>query len=190
MPLIVQSFPPSSSPYRLLTVFLLTFINLDFVSLDLPTDVKNAVWGGLMTAGALARGAVGVIISGRCRDIAEHRAAHFPVFARGHSTVGQSPFTRPSAVNIPLLISPPPLQAYSFSSGESAKEEHGAFPPVTVRPGDWMIADDDGVVCVPSEMEDEVVWLAAEGREVDSRCLEDIRAGMGVQASFKKHRGK
>jgi regulator of RNase E activity RraA len=130
-----------------------------------------------MTAGAQSRLTMGVIISGRCRDIAEHRAARFPVFARGHSTLGQSPFTRPSAVNVPLVIS-------------SQSEEVDRFPAVTVRPGDWMVADEDGVVCVPRELEEEVVALAAKGREVDSRCLEDIKAGMGVQASFKKHRGK
>lgn len=133
-----------------------------------------------MTAGAQARSAIGVIISGNCRDLAEHRSASFPVFARGHSTVGQSPFTRPSAVNVPLLIRP---------LGAIAADEN-AFPPAEVRPGDWMVADEDGVVCVPKDMEDKVVELAAKGRDIDARCLEDIKAGSGVQASFKKHRGK
>jgi regulator of RNase E activity RraA len=136
-----------------------------------------------MTAGALARGAVGVIISGRCRDLSEHRRAQFPVFARGVSTLGQSPFTRPSAVNVPLVISSPP-----GTTGQS--DDIGLFPPVEVRPGDWMIGDDNGVVCVPKELEEKVVALAAEGREVDSRCLDDIKAGKSVQASFKLHRGK
>jgi regulator of RNase E activity RraA len=40
-----------------------------------------------MTAGAQARGALGVIISGRCRDLGEHREAGFDVFARGSSTL-------------------------------------------------------------------------------------------------------
>ena len=133
-----------------------------------------------MTAGAQARAVQGVIISGRCRDIAEHRAAGFPVFARGHSTLGQSPFTRPSEVNVPIVISP------VGGAGEGGSE----FPAVTVNPGDCMVADQDGVVCVPRGWEEQVVALAARGREVDSRCLEDIRAGLGVQASFKKHRGK
>lgn len=132
-----------------------------------------------MTAGAQARSTLGVIISGRCRDLAEHRAAHFPVFARGHSTLGQSPFTRPSAVNVPLVIVP------------QGKLEHGddIFPSVKVEPGDWMVADEDGVVCVPRNLESKVVELAAKGRDTDSRCMEDIKAGKGIQASFKKHRG-
>ena len=128
-----------------------------------------------MTAGALARGALGVIISGRCRDVAEHRSANFPVFARGHSTLGQSPFTRPSAVNVPVTIAP---------------EGTDAFPALEVQPGDWMLADEDGVVCVPRDLVSKIVELAQKGRDVDAKCLEDIRAGTGVQEAFKRHRGK
>jgi regulator of RNase E activity RraA len=128
-----------------------------------------------MTAGAQARSVKGVIISGRCRDVAEHRDSNFPVFARGHSTLGQSPWTRPSAVNVPLMIQP--------------RGSDGEFPAVPVVPGDWMVADEDGVVCVPREMEEKVVQLAAKGRDVDERCMKDIREGLGVQASFKKYRG-
>jgi regulator of RNase E activity RraA len=127
-----------------------------------------------MTAGAQARNASGVVISGRCRDIAEHRAANFPVFARAQSTLGQSSFTRPSGVNVPLVI-----------TGDLGDEL-----AVHVQPGDWIIADEDGVVCVPKTLEGSVAELAAKGKQIDALCLEDIKAGKGVQASFKKHRGK
>lgn len=134
-----------------------------------------------MTAGAQARSAVGVIISGRCRDLAEHRASNFPVFARGHSTLGQSPFTRPSAINVSLHIAPQ----------DQGELENGsaAFEAVKVEPGDWMLADEDGVVCVPKGLVQKAVELAQRGRAVDAKCMEDIRAGKGVQASFKLHRG-
>ncbi|KAI0762088.1 RraA-like protein [Trametes elegans] len=147
------------------------------VVINAPPQVKNAVWGGLMTAGAQARGALGVIIAGRCRDLAEHRAASFPVFARGHSTLGQSPFTRPSEVNVPVAIRSPDVS-----------EED--FPAVQVTPGDWMVADEDGVVCVPAGRAEDVIALASKGREIDDRCMQDIKAGKGVQETFKKHRGK
>ncbi|GBE81137.1 4-hydroxy-4-methyl-2-oxoglutarate aldolase [Sparassis crispa] len=150
------------------------------IVIDAPPHAKNAVWGGLMTAGAKARGALGVIISGRCRDIAEHREAGFPVFSRGQSTLGQSPFTRPSAVNIPLIISP---QGVSGNDPE-------AFPAVRIEPGDWLIADEDGVVCVPTGLAAKVAELADKGRQIDVKCMEDLVAGEGIQETFKKHRGK
>ena len=130
-----------------------------------------------MTAGAQAQGAIGVIISGRCRDIGEHRALGFPVFSRGHSTLGQSTFVQPSAINVPLTISP---------QGPGAE----SFPAVTIEPGDWVVADEDGVVCVPRLLESQVIELATRGRQVDSLCMDDITAGKGIQNSFKLHRGK
>ncbi|KAF8444607.1 RraA-like protein [Boletus edulis BED1] len=164
---------------RLAAHFVDTAPQKSVLVIDAPPHTKNAVWGGLMTAGAQARDVSGVVISGRCRDLAEHRATGFPVFARGHSTLGQSPFVRPSAINVPLIIRP-----------QDNADGPDAFPPVTVEPGDWVVADEDGVVCVPKDMVDKVVEIARSTREIDARVLEDIRAGKGVQASFKLHRGR
>jgi len=126
-----------------------------------------------MTLGAKSRGAIGAVVVGRCRDVTEHRAAGFPVFARAQSALGQRPFTRPSALNVRLTI----------SSGSS-------WPDVEVNPGDWVVADEDGVVCVPREMLDRVSAIAERGRREDEKCRVDIVAGKGVQASFDKWRGK
>ncbi|KAH9942463.1 RraA-like protein [Epithele typhae] len=175
----VQMIAASQDGPKLSQHFVDTAPEGSVILVNAPPGVKNAVWGGLMTAGAQARGALGVVIAGRCRDLAEHRAADFPVFARGHSTLGQSPFTRPSQVNVPVTVLP---SVHGSSAGE--------FPAVEVEPGDWIVADEDGVVCVPTNQAEEVAALAAKGREIDAKCMEDIKAGKGVQASFKLHRGK
>lgn len=61
----------SDKPYTYLSnLFLFCFFNL---------DVKNACWGGLMSAGAKARQVQGAVIDGRVRDLAEHRSMGFPV---------------------------------------------------------------------------------------------------------------
>ncbi|KAJ6475327.1 ribonuclease E inhibitor RraA/Dimethylmenaquinone methyltransferase [Mycena vitilis] len=148
------------------------------IVIDVPQQCVNAVWGGLMSAGGIARAAVGVVISGRCRDLAEHRALGFPVFARSHSTLGQQPFTRPSAINVPLVIAPPTITS------------DYTFPSVTVEPGDWIIGDEDGVVCVAKAMEDQVAEKADLGRSIDEQCMRDIQAGKGIQATFAKYRGR
>ncbi|KAH9054736.1 RraA-like protein [Lactarius vividus] len=135
-----------------------------------PPGAQNAVWGGLMTAGARARGVLGAVVSGRVRDTAEHRAAGFPVFARGTSTVGQSPFTRAAEVQVPVTVN---VDA----------QQHGGMPAVTVNPGDLLLADEDGVVCVPKPLEQEVLRIAAQGTG-------NIQSGVGVAESFKRHRGK
>ena len=159
-----------------------------------------------MTLGAQSRGAVGVVVAGRCRDIVEHRTAGFAVFARGQSTLGQRPFTRPSALNVPVSISTSisagdagvteapssslPLPSSSTSSSTGGSSSGSGSSDVEVKPGDWIVADEDGVVCVPREILGHVCAMAERGRREDVKCREDIIAGKGVQASFDKWRGK
>ena len=127
-----------------------------------------------MSAGAQVRGCIGTIVHGRIRDISEHVSLSYPLFALGTSTVGQSPHTRASQVQVPVTVN----------------TEEGGLPSVTVRPGDILVGDEDGVVCVPREMEGDVVERAEKGRKEDEACLEDILRGVGVQESFRRHRGK
>jgi regulator of RNase E activity RraA len=61
---------------------------------------------------------------------------------------------------------------------------------VRIEPGDWIIGDEDGVVCVPKTMEAEVAEKAEYGRSVDAQCMIDIQAGKGIQATFAKYRGR
>jgi regulator of RNase E activity RraA len=131
-----------------------------------------------MTAGAQARGVLGAVVSGRVRDVTEHRAAGFPVFARGTSTVGQAHFTRVAEVQVPVAVNIDPRQL--------------GGPPVvaTVNPGDLLLADENGVVCIPKAQEKDVLRLASKGRVVDAACLKDIQSGIGVAESFRRHRGK
>lgn len=135
-----------------------------------------------MTARAQSIGVQGVVLDGRCRDLGEHRESKFPVFARSHSILGQSPFTRPSELQVPLKISDPSLP----DSGSGSP----AFPPVTVEPGDVLVGDMDGVVAVPKELVEQVTELAQQGQHVDGLCMEDLRAGSGIKDTFARRRGK
>jgi regulator of RNase E activity RraA len=130
-----------------------------------------------MTAGAQARRVLGAVVSGRVRDVSEHRAASFALFARGTSTVGQAFFTRIAEVQVPVMTN-------------VDSEQHGGLAAVTVNPGDLLVADDDGVICIPKLLEEEALRMAFRGREIDARCLRDIRSGVGVAESFRRHRGK
>lgn len=51
------------------------------ICISQPENMINAVWGGLMTARAQIRGALGVVVDGRIRDLNEQREAGFPVGA-------------------------------------------------------------------------------------------------------------
>ncbi|KAG9085348.1 hypothetical protein FRC06_003653 [Ceratobasidium sp. 370] len=147
--------------------------------ISVPPNTKSAAWGGLMTAGAQVRGVRGVVIDGRARDLVEHRAAGFTVFARGGSTLGQSPFTRPSELNVPITILPRP-------DFETCYEN--TFAAVEIHPGDIIVADIDGVVCVPPELLENVVDGCRYSKVVDEKCMIDIQSGRSIQETFQHWR--
>jgi len=99
--------------------------------------------GGLMGTAAKARGMSGVIVDGGVRDIKEVRALGLPIYAR--SVVPSSTVSRFAGV---------------------AKDVPVQCAGVTVAPGDWIVADEDGVVRIPREKAKEVLQRA---QEIDDR---------------------
>lgn len=150
-----------------------------------PSLARSAVWGGLMTARAQYLQLQGVVLDGRCRDLMEHRDAAFPVFARGHSIQGQSPYCRPSELQVPITISDPTAEGKVGDGVRNPK-----MPDVTVNPGDFVLADLDGVVVVPPSIAEDVIRLASKGKHEDEKCMDDIKAGMPVKEAFAKNRTK
>ncbi|GGA62326.1 hypothetical protein GCM10011385_15040 [Nitratireductor aestuarii] len=109
-----------------------------------------AVWGGLMTAGAVANRLEAAVLDGAVRDITEiKRDFGFPVFARAASpgtTLGR--FKTLDSM-VPVTIG-----------------------DVTINPGDIVVGDVDGVVVVPKEKAEEVLAMA---QEIDQREAEQAK---------------
>ena len=109
-----------------------------------------AVWGGLMTAGAVANGHAGAVLDGGVRDLVEIRRDYgFPVYARSVSpgtTLGRY---KTVAAQVPVRVG-----------------------GVVVHPGDLVVGDVDGVVVVPQAQAQEVLKMA---QEIDARELEQAK---------------
>jgi regulator of RNase E activity RraA len=109
-----------------------------------------AVWGGLMTAGAVANGHAGAVLDGGVRDLTEIRRDYgFPVYARDVSpgtTLGRY---RTVASQVPVRVG-----------------------GILVHPGDIVVGDVDGVVVVPQAQAAEVLKMA---QEIDDRELEQAK---------------
>jgi 4-hydroxy-4-methyl-2-oxoglutarate aldolase len=101
-------------------------------------DVDYAVAGGNVCAVAQRRGVAALVVDGVIRDLAEVRNSGFPVFARG-----VVPVAGIKAVTAPL----------------NAPVRCGG---VTVRAGDIVVADDDGVLVVPRDRREQVLQNARE----------------------------
>ncbi|KAL1411293.1 hypothetical protein Q8F55_002244 [Vanrija albida] len=148
------------------------------IFISTPQGTRSGCWGGLMSTAAQAKGVVGAVLDGGFRDINEHRALGFPVFARHHSTLGPGTFTRVRALGATLTIDPYPPHA------------EPRFPSTTVRPGDIVVADLDGVIVVPVELAEDVIAKVGPAHEADEKVRADLVAGKGVAESMLKWRGK
>ncbi|ADU71354.1 RraA family protein [Pantoea sp. At-9b] len=115
-----------------------------------PALENVAVWGGLMTAGAVANKHEGAVLMGGVRDLTEIRRDYdFPVYAKTvtpGTTLGRF---KTLDANVALTL------------GE-----------VTIHPGDLIVGDVDGVVCVPQAHVDAVLELS---KSIDQRELEQAK---------------
>jgi 4-hydroxy-4-methyl-2-oxoglutarate aldolase len=110
-------------------------------------------WGEILAVAAQARGVIGLVIDGGCRDTAALRRLGFPVWSAGVSVHGTVK-TVPGWVNEPVVVG-----------------------GVIVRTGDYVLADDDGVVVVPAERIEEVLAAALARRAKEEKGFERLREG-------------
>lgn len=121
----------------------------------------TAVWGELASWSCKKKGIAGVVIDGAARDIEDLLQMNFPVFAKHF---------------VPNAGEPKGF-------GEIGAEIKCGG--VTVRNGDWIIADDSGVVVVPQERAQEIANRAMNVREQENRIREEIKRGSTLSKVVK-----
>lgn len=59
---------------------------------------------------------------------------------------------------------------------------------VTIRPGDYLIGDLNGVVCLPKDLAEKAVALMGYQVEADGKIARDLARGRSFQEASKEHR--
>ncbi len=123
------------------------------IVVDARGHMDTAIWGGILTAAAQARGVRAVVLDGAVRDAAELRESGLAVYARGivpngpHKGFG-------GGVNVPIQCA-----------------------GVAVDPGDLVVGDDDGVVVVRPDQMDGLMAKCRARIAREEAMLEKIAAG-------------
>jgi regulator of RNase E activity RraA len=129
---------------------------------DGPTD-RIAPWGELLSTASVARGAAGCVTDGLVRDVKQIREMRFPVFCGGIGPLDTKGRARMVERDVPVQCA-----------------------GVTVRPGDLVFGDVDGLVVIPLEVEQEVVARALDKVSGENQSRDALRQGEKLADVFRR----
>jgi regulator of RNase E activity RraA len=129
-----------------------------FVLWDTSRDQKATLWGGVMTATAKNKGLKAACIDGGIRDTHQILEAEFPVFYEYRISNGSLGRCLITHYQIPIKIG-----------------------DVTIKPGDVVLGDIDGVLVVPRDIAYDVLLRAEEIRENEKKIFGWVKNGDSVR---------
>ena len=125
----------------------------DVSVVDAGGDLTNAIIGEMMLTQATRRGVAGFVIDGSIRDVASVRTSETPVYAAGVTHRG--PYKNgPGEINCTVSVG-----------------------GMIVNPGDLMLGDADGVVCVPFDDAESILADARAKHEAELQQMAKSVAG-------------
>ncbi|MGV3556497.1 RraA family protein [Larkinella arboricola] len=123
---------------------------------------RSGIWGELLSTAARNSGCVGVIVHGGVRDIDKMRAMQFPVFATSRNPYDSQ--NRQRVIDIDVTVE---------------------IDGVAFRPGDLVMADEDGIVVVPKEVEEQVIAAALQKVSAENTTRDAIKNGMKAGEAYQ-----
>lgn len=116
----------------------------------------------------LARGCAGVVVDGGVRDLSFLRSIEMPVIARYRTPAQAIGRWRVTACQTPVRV-------------RGALEEW-----ISAQPGDIVVADDDGVIVLPTDSLDAILTRVIEWSKSESGARIEIRNGLPLLQALEK----
>jgi 4-hydroxy-4-methyl-2-oxoglutarate aldolase len=136
----------------------------DVLVCDVGFDRSCGFWGELLTTACLYKGVNGVVMTACTRDLWKLKEIDFPVFGIGYHPADSKGRTDIVAINEPIEIS-----------------------GVTVRSGDLILGDEDGVVVIPEAVIEETLRLSREKVSGENVVRTELANGMPITEAFAKY---
>jgi len=134
-----------------------------FVMWDTSNDERATLWGGVMTATAYGMGVRAACIDGGIRDTKQILEKDFPVYYKYRSPNGSLSRCLITHYQIPIKIG-----------------------DVVIKPGDVILADCDGLVCIPRDIAYDVLVRAEEIRENEKKIFGWVADGESIHEITEK----
>jgi regulator of RNase E activity RraA len=122
---------------------------------------RAASLGHILGSRLLARGVAGVVTDGAVRDSPGFRGLQLPTFAAGAAATTNLAQHHAVALQVPI-----------------------GCAEVAVYPGDVMVGDGDGVVCIPRHLATEVAEAAARQEHLEEYLLTRVQAGAPLRGTY------
>ena len=122
----------------------------------------NAPWGELMTTAAIKNGAAGCVCDSNVRDCIRIIELGFPVYCAGIKAVDSKGRGIVKEYDVPVRCG-----------------------DVLVRPGELIVADFDGIVAIPGEMESDVIKLAVKKVDQEDQTRAALQNGRSLRETYE-----
>jgi regulator of RNase E activity RraA len=129
--------------------------------MDCRGQGRAASAGGILSKRLEVRGAEGLVTDGTLRDTPEIARLDLAVYAQGASPLTNLAQHHAVDLNVPI-----------------------GCAEVAVYPGDVMVGDEEGVVCIPAELAKEVAEAAIEQEELEAWLGKEIAAGKPLKGTY------
>lgn len=163
----IEGRPRAGISYRQSIVRILDMLGAvpaHHVAVYQTNDTASAHLGELSVASLATRGCAGAVIDGGCRDVRAILDEGLPVFSRYLTPQDCVPRWELLGHSRPITVA-----------------------GVRIAPGDWIVADADGIVAVPGDLCDEVLAKAEAVVATENQVRAAVRAGALPREAFERY---